>query len=151
VFAIIISSQTFDGLRLVVYTNDEEIFPDLLVIRLIIDDNDPLLGPGDEVEPGQLPLQLDAAISLPASLFQRINDRLNVGIFFAHYEIPSLFPVARESDGFTLPQQTVIGSDIIASTVGPGLEFQSLDEPVTILLRLQVTEEVVSRPIKLIP
>lgn len=103
-----------------------------------------MLGPGDQVEPGQLPAQIDAAISLPPSLFERINDRPNVGIFFGFYETPTLFPVGRESDGATLRRQTVVGSDIIAATVGPGINFQNLDEPVTILLRLQVPEGRVS-------
>ena len=114
------------------------------IIQSYTGDNDLLLGPGDQVEPGELSPELDAAISLPASLFQQINDRLNVGIFFAHYEIPNLFPVAGERDGSSLPRQTVVGSDIIAATVGPGLNFQNLDEPVTILLRLQIANETVS-------
>lgn len=107
-------------------------------------DNDLLLGPGDQVEPGQLPAQFDAAISLPPSFFERINDRLNVGIFFAYYETPILFPVVGDSGGSSLSRQTVVGSDIIAATVGPGINFQNLDEPVTVLLRLQVPEESVS-------
>lgn len=103
-----------------------------------------MLAPGDQVQPGRLPIQLDAAISLPPSLFQRIDDRPNVGIFFALYETPILFPVAGESGESRLPRQTVVGSDIIAATVGPGLNFQNLTEPVTILLRLQVAEGIVS-------
>ena len=103
-----------------------------------------MLASGDQVEPGQLPAQFDAAISLPASLFGRIDDRLNVGVFFAFYEISNLFPVAGESGGSSLPRQTVVGSDIIAAAVGPGLNFQNLDEPVTILHRLQVAEGSVS-------
>ena len=96
-----------------------------------------MLGPGDQVEPGQLPAQLDAAISLPASLFERINDRPTVGIFFGFYETPTLFPVGGESDGATLPRQTVVGSDITAAPVGPGINFQNLDEPVTIYKSLK--------------
>ena len=102
-----------------------------------------MLAFGDEVVPGQLPAQFDAAIGLPASLFQQINDRLIVGLFFAHYDVPTLFPVAGESDGSALPRQTVVGSDIIAATVGPGLNLQNLIEPVVVLLRLQVAEEIV--------
>ena len=99
-----------------------------------------MLATGDEVTPSRLPGQFDVAIGLPASLFQRINDRLVVGLFFAHYGVPTLFPVARESNGSTLSRQTVVGSDIIAATVGPGLNFQNLVEPVVVLLRLQVAE-----------
>ena len=116
------------------------------ITHVILGDNDLLLTSGDQVEPGELPAQFDAAISLPASLFGRINDRLNVGVFFAYYETTILFPVAGESDGSSLPRfTTVVGSDIIAATVGPGLSFQNLDEPVIILLRLQVAEGSVSQ------
>ena len=104
-----------------------------------------MLGSGDQVDPGQLSPQLDAAISLPASLFGRINDRVNVGVFFALYETPTLFPVGGEvTDGSTLTRKNVVGSDIIAATVGPRINFQNLDDPVTIVLRLQVTEGNVS-------
>ena len=110
-----------------------------------VGDDDLMLGSGDQIEPGQLAPQLDAAISLPASLFERINDRVNVGVFFALYETPTLFPVSGEvTDGSTLPRKNVIGSDILAATVGPGINFQNLDDPVIIVLRLQVTEGSVS-------
>ena len=103
-----------------------------------------MLGSEDQVEAGQLPAQQNAAISLPASLFEQIEDRPNVGVFFAFYETPTLFPVGGESDRPTLPGQTAVGSDIIAATVGPGINFQNLDEPVTIVLRLQIPEGSVS-------
>ena len=103
-----------------------------------------MLAPGDQVEADQLPDQVDASISLPASLFQRIDNRPNVGLFSALYKTPTLFQVGEQSNGSTLPRQTVVGSDIIAATVGLGLNFQNLDEPVTILFRLQVPEERVS-------
>ena len=95
-----------------------------------------MLDSEDQVEPGQLPAQQNAAISLPASLFERIDDRLNVGVFFAFYETSTLFSVDRP----TLPRQTVVGSRVLAATVGPSINFQDLDEPVTIVLRLQDTE-----------
>ena len=110
----------------------------------IIGNNELILGPGYQVEPGQLSAQQSAAISLPASLFEQIEDRPNVGVFFALYEMPTLFPVGGESDRLMLPVQTAVGSDIIAATVGPGINFQNLDEPVTIVLRLQVDEGRVS-------
>ena len=112
-----------------------------------VDDNDVMLGPGDQVQPDQLSPQLDAAISLPASLFERIVDHDNhVGIFFALYEASTLFPVHGDfSDTLSLPRKTSVGSHILAATVGPGINFQSLDEPVTILLKLQITKGNVSR------
>ena len=104
-----------------------------------------MLGSGDQIEPGQLSPQLDAAISLPASLFERIDDRVNVGVFFALYETPTLFPVGGQLiDRTSLPKNNVVGSDILAATVGPGINFQNLDDPVTLVLRLQVAEGNVS-------
>ena len=104
-----------------------------------------MLGSGDQVEPGQLSPQLDAAISLPASLFERIDDRDNVGVFFALYETVTLFPVGGELiDRTSLPRYNAVGSDILAATVGPGINFQNLDDPVAIVLRLQVAEGSVS-------
>ena len=110
-----------------------------------VGDNDPMLGPGDQ---GQLSPQMDAAISLPASLFERIDDRDNVGVFFALHEASTLFPVHGDvdfSDTLNSPWKTSVGSHILAATVGPGINFQNLDEPVTILLQLQITKGNVNR------
>ena len=100
----------------------------------------------DVVEDGQLASQLDAAIGLPATLFGRIEDRANVGVFFAFYEIPILFPVSGELNG-NLSRKTVVGSQVLAATVGPtaSINFQNLNEPITIVFRLQVSEGSVSR------
>ena len=101
--------------------------------------------PGDLVEDGQCAPQLDAFIGLPASLFGRIDDRPNVGIFFAYYELPIIFPVGGEHIG-NLSKKTVVGSQVLAATVGPSasLNFQNLNEPITIILRPKVTEGSVS-------
>ena len=105
-----------------------------------------MLGPADQVEPGQLSPQLDAAISLPASLFEQIDDRDNVGVFFALHEASTLFPVGGDFSGtFNSSRKTSVGSHILAATVGPGINFQNLDKPVTILFRLQITKGNVSR------
>ena len=110
-----------------------------------VGDNDLMLDPGDQVQPGQLSPKLDAAISLPASLFERIVDRDNVGLFFALHKASTLFPVHGDfSDTLSSPRRTSVGSHILAATVGPGINFQSLDEPITILLRLQITKGNVS-------
>ena len=95
-----------------------------------IDDDEVMLGSGDQVEPGQLSLQLDAAIGLPASLFEQIDDRDNIGVFVALYETPILFPFSREN---TTSKQRVVGSHVLATTVGPDINFQNLDEPITIV------------------
>ena len=90
--------------------------------------------------PGQLSPQQYAAIRLPASLFRVIGDRDNVSVFFALYDAPILFPVnggnSISSDGSI---QTEVGSSVLAATVGPDINFMNLEEPITIVLRLQVT------------
>ena len=104
-----------------------------------------MLGSEDQVEPGQLSPQLDAAVSLPATLFDQIDDRDNIGIFFALHEVSTLFPIGgNPSSTFLSPRKASVGSHILAATVGPGINFQNLDEPVTILLRLQITNGNVS-------
>ena len=89
--------------------------------------------------PGQLFPQQDAAISLPASLFQTITDREDVGIFFALYNSSTMFPVngGRNSGD---PRRREVGSRILATTVGPGLNFQNLTKNITIVFRQIVRE-----------
>ena len=89
---------------------------------------------------GQLSSQQDAAISLPASLFQNITDRKDVGIFFALYNTSSLFPINRGRNRGD-PRRTEVGSRVLAATVGPDLNFQNLTENITIVLR-RTTEYV---------
>ena len=106
-------------------------------------DTEVVLASESYVTPGQLPPQLNAAISLPASLFQIINNspNLTVGVFFALYDTPILFPVNggnnRNNDGSI---QTEVGSSVLAATVGPDINFQNLIDPITIVLRLQVSD-----------
>ena len=107
-----------------------------------IGDSEEVLGRGAQVMPGQ-PLQndQDAAIRIPALLFNLINDRDNVGLFFALYDTPTLFPVGGGNDvNSNAPTGTEVGSRILAATVGPGLNFQNLTVNITIVLRL-VTEQ----------
>ena len=94
----------------------------------------------DQVTPGRLSPQQDAAISLPASLFQNIIDREDVGIFFALYNTSTLFPV---NGGINRnnSRRREVGSRVLAATVGPGLNFQNLTENVIIVLR-QTTKYV---------
>ena len=87
--------------------------------------------------PGQLLPQQDAAISLPASLFGTIADRENVGVFFALYNTPILFPVGGgNSTRARAPRRTEVGSSVLAATVGPGLNFSKLQDNVTVVFRL---------------
>ena len=85
---------------------------------------------------GQLQPEQDAVVNLPASLFQKIGNHTTIGIFFALYDRPTLFPVNRGSSN-----ETNIGSRVLSITVGPGLHFQDLEHNITIVLRL-ITENV---------
>ena len=56
----------------------------------------------------------------------------------------TLFPVGGEvMNRFSL--QRMVGSYILAATVGPGIDFQNLNEPVTIVLQQQIAEGSVSK------
>ena len=78
-----------------------------------------------------------AFINLPASLFDRVpENRTNIGVFFALYDNPSLFPVA-EAEVENSTRVITVLSPVIAATVGPGLFFMNLDPPISILLRLR--------------
>ena len=89
--------------------------------------------------PGQLSPQQDAAISLPASLFQNISNREDVGIFFALYNTSTLLPV-NGGINRNASRQREVGSRILAAIVGPGLNFSNLVENITIVLQLITTE-----------
>ena len=82
-----------------------------------------------------LPPEQSAAINLPASLFRNIDNRSFIGLFFALYDDSTLFPVGNTSrnDGGLL--HTRVGSSILATTVGPGITFENLEENVTVTLR----------------
>ena len=96
------------------------------------------LADGEQVIPGGLATQEVAAIRIPASLFQRIENvsetrDASVGVFFAVYDVPSLFPLSPANEE---NENRTVGSRILASTVGSGFDFSNLDEPVSIALRL---------------
>ena len=103
------------------------------------DNNKPDLGPGNQVTPGQLLPQQDVAISLNASLFELIDDRDDVGIFFALYDNSTLFPVdggSNVNNDIDIPIRTEVGSHVLAATVGPGLDFPDLTDNIIIVFRL---------------
>ena len=91
--------------------------------------------------PSQLSPQQDAAIRLPPSLFDELNNLPNVGVFFGRYETSTLFPVGRVSNN---GRQTQVGSQVLAATVGQNLSLRNLSEPVTITLKLQTRGGLVS-------
>ena len=66
------------------------------------------------------------------------------------HEAPSLFPVGAGDSSNTLNfNYPSVGSHILAATVGVGINFQNLDEPVSVLFRLQITNNTVSRTVKM--
>ena len=92
---------------------------------------------------GNATLNETAAAILPASLFQLITNQDSVAIFFAVYDTGVLFPItnARELVQRTNASiTTVVGSPVLAVSVGPGLNFNGLVEPVRISLRLNELE-----------
>ena len=94
-----------------------------------------------EVIRGQLSPQQDSAVSLPASLFQRFDDHESVGVFFAFYEMATLFPVgSRSADDEVSPGlQTQVGSQVVAATVNSSNELIDLEDPVILVFRRQLT------------
>ena len=82
-----------------------------------------------------LPDRALASVSLPPSLFAGIT-RDPVGIFFALYTESTLFPVRNieQKDNSTLTSE--VASPIVAVTVGPGLNFDDINPPVMINLRI---------------
>ena len=104
------------------------------LILLFTGNNQAEAGPEGEVMPGQLEPTQDAAVNLPASLFQQIDNRTTIGIFFALYDTPTLFPINEERSVHS--NETDVGSSVLSITVGPGLNFQELEHNITIILRL---------------
>ena len=81
-----------------------------------------------------LPVDQDASIILPASLFQRTTTEV-VGIGFTFYETAAFFPLPEDS-----PFNRTVGSPVIGALVVPGrFNFSDLSENVTIFLRLTQT------------
>ena len=83
---------------------------------------------------GQLHPDQDAAVNLPASVFQKIKNRTAIGIFFALYDTPVLFSLNRER--LVHNNETNVGSPVLSVTIGPGLNFQDLENNITIILQL---------------
>ena len=86
---------------------------------------------------GELPENAVASVALPPELFNDVNGD-TVGVFFALYSEPTLFPVRQpeRTENDTLSLRSEVASSVVASTVGTGLDFSSIDPPVVINLRL---------------
>ena len=80
-----------------------------------------------------------AFINLPPTLFDSVpENRTTVGLFFAVYNNPSLFPVAEAQVESTTRVITVLSPVVAATaTVGPGLTVEDAVPSVRILLRLR--------------
>ena len=76
-------------------------------------------------------------------MFQSIVDRMSVGVVFTVYDSGVLFPITNATEqvpGTNASNTTVVGSQVLGVTVGSGLNFSNLTEPVRILLRLNELE-----------
>lgn len=101
------------------------------------------LVPSDQTTILQLTPDQDAAINLPQSVFQQVNDSENVGIFFGRYEAATLFPVDGGTATIGARREAQVCSRVLAATVGQNVSIQNLEQPVTVLLRLQDKEGMV--------
>ena len=84
-----------------------------------------------------------ASVTLPPGLFANISGN-SVGVFFALYSEPTLFPVRQREREENDTLRNEVASPIVAATVGPGLVFTDIDPPVVINLRL--TNLIIDRP-----
>lgn len=64
-----------------------------------------------------------------------------MGVVYALYENPNLFPVAVTDHDDSSTRRTVVGSPVIAATVGRGIPFNNLYSPVVIELELSENED----------
>ena len=94
--------------------------------------------------PSQLSFEQDAGIRLPPSLFEKIKDQENVGVFFGRYETATLFPLSRDNGNVDTMRQTQVCSQVVAATVGQNLRLQNLTQPVTVTLKLLNKQGTVS-------
>ena len=90
--------------------------------------------------------QADAAIFLPASLFEQIaEEKDNISIFFIHYLNSTLFPVGGVNTDTSLIRRREVGSTILAATVGLSSKIKDLEEDmnITAFFRLKISEDQV--------
>ena len=92
--------------------------------------------------PSQVSSVQDAGIRLPSSLFQKIRDEENVGVFFGRYETATLFPF--RGGNSNAQRRTQVCSQVVAATVGQNLQLQNLEQPVTVTLKLLNKQGTVS-------
>ena len=108
------------------------------------DGSEALLLSNNQMTPGLLSPQQNAAISLPQSLFQMINNSDDIGVFFGVYETATLFPVGEANIASDPSRQFQVCSNVVAATVGQNMSIQNLEDSVTVVLRLRTKQEMVS-------
>ena len=109
---------------------------------IVAGESDTELAVANDLMHGELSPLLDAAISLPNSLFELINSRSSSSLVFARYNESTLFPIdGGRSMNSSTPRQTVIGTDILAATV-VGETFTDLEEDmkVTVMFRPKIPD-----------
>lgn len=91
---------------------------------------------------GELSPQLEAAIDLPPSLFEKLTNQSNTSLFFVHYKESTLFPVNQGNNLSNSSNETIVGSNVLAATVGLGNDFQELDRDssITAVFRIHKVE-----------
>ena len=89
---------------------------------------------------------LAASVVLPKSLFTNIIDQSEVGLNFALYHRSTLLPLRQRENlsSIVADRTTVVGSSVIAATVGSGLPFNNLKSPIGINLTVSVRNDSVS-------
>lgn len=115
---------------------------------MILTDHDGRLDDQGHTIPGQLSPYQDAGISLPASLFTKINSSkmTNIGMFFGFYENATLFPVGEQSASGREMVQTQVCSRVLAATLGQNINIRNLkpEESVIVTFRLSNKTNIVS-------
>lgn len=95
---------------------------------------------GSDIQPEEISPEQDA-INLPPALFKKemISDYDNIGLFFILYNSSTLFPVnAGKNLSSDRSIETVVGSRIIAATVGVNLTLHNLEEQESVTIVLQL-------------
>ena len=96
--------------------------------------------------PSDAGVPMPMSISLPPSIFKRLSDaeaNSTTGLVFTVYRKSTLFPVGRNALSDSLVDTTTkVGTNIIAASVGRGVEFDNLQDAVTITLQLESLNNV---------
>ena len=91
------------------------------------------------MEDSTLPHDALVLLSLPPLLFNyaTFGDQDSIGVFFASYKEPTLFPVRNiEQQGkIYSSQRKAIASVVVAATIGSGFKLMDLEFPIEIFIR----------------